>query len=93
MSNAYDRKIDLDLDEATSQLGKLMAKARQGDPDAQKQGEVLEQAIEKVRARIKELEEADDNTTSRFSDSLDEAWGEMKNEMRKAEHVLGGEGL
>jgi hypothetical protein len=89
---SHEKQIAIDLEAATGHLGRLEALVKEGDTGAQAKADALEHAIEKLRARLKEVEMARQEASRELKDGVDEAWGEMRNAMRKAGRTLGGEG-
>jgi multidrug resistance efflux pump len=89
---SHEKQIEIDLEAATEHLGRLEALVKEGETGAQAKADALEHAIEKLRARLKEVEMARQKASGELKDGVDEAWGEMRNAMRKAGRTLGGEG-
>lgn len=88
MKEAYEKKLQSQLDEWSAEIEKLKAKADSAEADAQleyyKQIEELRTMQEHAKNKLSELKEAGDNAWEDLTAGIDNAWSSMNEAIKSA---------
>ncbi len=88
MKDAYERKLQAQLDGWSAEIDKLKAKADKGQADAQleyyKQIEELRSMQESATNKLFELKNAGDDAWEDLKAGIDSAWDSLGNAMKSA---------
>jgi hypothetical protein len=88
MKEAYENKLQAQLDEWNAEINKLKAKADKAEADAQlkyyKEIEELRTMQETARKKLAELKEAGDDAWQDLKAGIDSAWDTLGNALRSA---------
>jgi hypothetical protein len=78
---AYQQKIEAELELAQAKLAELKAQAKSSAADARikyaKQVDELEQKVDATKAKLKELGEASNESWEQLKDGVETAWGAL----------------
>jgi uncharacterized protein YlxW (UPF0749 family) len=88
MKEAYQKKLQAQLDEWNAEIEQLKAKADKAEAESQleyyKKIEELRTLQDDARTRLSELEQAGDEAWQDLKAGLDNAWDSLSNAMRSA---------
>jgi uncharacterized coiled-coil DUF342 family protein len=88
MKEAYEKKLQSQLDEWSAEIDKLKAKADAAEADAQveyyKQIEELQSMQDSAGKKLDELKEARDNAWEDLKAGIDSAWDSLSSSMKSA---------
>ena len=88
MKEAYEKKLQAQLDEWNTEIDKLKAKADKTEADAQleyhKQIEELRSMQEAAKSKLAELKEASDDSWEDLKADIDNAWDSLGNALKSA---------
>lgn len=88
MKEAYQKKLQAQLDEWSVEIEKLQAKADKAEADAQleyyKEIEELRSMQEAARSKLAELKDASDDAWEDLKAGLDSAWNSLGNALKSA---------
>jgi len=88
MKDAYEQKLQAQLDEWGAEINKLKAKADNAEADAQleyyKQIEELRSMQESASNKLVELKEAGDDAWEDLKAGIDSAWDSLGNALKSA---------
>ena len=88
MKEAYQSKLEAQLDEWTAEINKMKAKADKADADAQleyyKQIEELRSKQETAQEKLEELKEAGEDAWEDLKAGMENAWNSLGNAMKSA---------
>jgi predicted RNase H-like nuclease (RuvC/YqgF family) len=88
MKEAYEQKLEAQLDEWSAEIDKLKAKADSADADAQleyyKKIEELRSMQEAATNKLTELKEAGDDAWEDLKAGIDSAWDSLGNALKTA---------
>jgi len=88
MKEAYQQKLEAQLDEWTADINKMKAKADKADADAQleyyKQIEELRSKQETAQEKLEELKEAGEDAWEDLKAGMENAWNSLGNAMKSA---------
>ncbi|MGO2511344.1 coiled coil domain-containing protein [Marinomonas polaris] len=88
MKEAYQKKLQAQLDEWSAEIDLLKAKARSSEADAQieysKQIEELHAMRESANRKITELKEANDDAWEELKAGMDSAWNSLSKAVKSA---------
>lgn len=91
---AYQQKIEAELERAQAQLAELRAHAKSATADARieydKQVDKLEQQVDATKGKLKELGEANEDVWERLKDGVESAWGALSAAVRDTVAKLKG---
>lgn len=83
---AYQQKVEAELELAQTKLAELKAHAKGATADAgieyAKQVDDLEQQVDATKAKLKELGEASEDVWEQFKDGVESAWGALSAAVR-----------
>lgn len=83
---AYKQKVEAELELAQAHLSELKAQAKSVTADARieydKQVDALEQQVDATKAKLKELNEASEDTWERLKEGVESAWGALSAAVR-----------
>jgi len=88
MKEAYQQKLEAQLDEWKADINKMKAKADKADADTQlayyKQIEELRSKQESAQEKLKALKEAGDDAWEDLKAGMDSAWDSLGNALKSA---------
>lgn len=88
MKEAYQKKLQAELDEWNAEIEQLKAKADKTEAESQleyyKKIEELRTMQDEARSKLTELEQASDKAWEDVKAGLDSAWDSLRNAMRSA---------
>jgi hypothetical protein len=88
MKEAYEQKMQAQLDEWSAEIDKLKAKANSAEADAQlnyhKQIEELQSKKETAAHKLTELKNASSDTWEELKAGLDDAWNSLADALKSA---------
>ena len=88
MKEAYEKKLQAQLDEWNTEIDKLKAKADKAEADAQleyyKQIKELRSMQEEANSKLAELKEASDDAWEDLKAGMDSAWDSLGNALKSA---------
>lgn len=88
MKEAYEKKLQAQLDEWSTEIKKLKAKADKTEADAQleyyKQIEELRSMQEAANSKLAELKKAGDDSWEDLKAGIDSAWDSLSNALKSA---------
>ena len=83
---AYKQKIEAEVELAQAKLAELKAQAKSSAADASikyaKQIEELEQGVDTTKAKLKELDNAGEDTWERVKGGVESTWGKLSAAVR-----------
>ena len=85
---AYEKKLQAQLDEWNTEINKLKAKADKAEADAQleyyEQIEKLQSMKKEANSKLAELKEASDDAWEDLKTGMDSAWDSLGNALKSA---------
>jgi DNA repair exonuclease SbcCD ATPase subunit len=88
MKEAYEQKLQAQLDDWSAEIDKLKAKADSAEADAQleyyKEIEELRSMQETASRKLAELKDAGDDAWEDLKAGMDSAWGSLGNALKSA---------
>lgn len=85
---AYKQKIEAELELAKAKLAELKAQANSSAADARikyaEQLDELEQKIDATKAKLRELDEASEDTWERLKEGVESSWHALSSAVRHA---------